>query len=267
MNCCPGLTGRWSWRSFRSLHDRDLLAPDVRPWQRGWRHTRASGGGKSAVSRKQTRPQRNPLLAGAETAMHRAAQRAQKRALETAAHARRRYGRQEIGTTCVTVTIRNPADPNRAWEGPFLVDAGATDSLVPRPHLESIGLRPKGRRVCELPDGREITMEITTADIEFMGEIVGGTILFGGHRRRTVAREDRPGIRRHRNRSEQSTAQETAVGAPQESPAGNLIALSTLGADHPCVSSTLHDCTTPPPMRTPSRRSTTCSARSAPTCA
>ena len=129
--------------------------------------------------RKQTRPQRNPLLAGAETAMHRAAQRAQKRALETAAHARRRYGRQEIGTTCVAVTIRNPADPNRAWEGPFLVDAGATDSLVPRPHLESIGLRPKGRRVCELPDGREITMEITTADIEFMGEIVGGTILFG----------------------------------------------------------------------------------------
>ena len=129
--------------------------------------------------RKQTLPQRNPLLAGAETAMHRAAQRAQKRALETAAHARRRYGRQEIETTCVTVTIRNPADPNRAWKGPFLVDAGATDSLVPRPHLESIGLRPKGRRVCELPDGREITMEITTADIEFMGEIVGGTILFG----------------------------------------------------------------------------------------
>ena len=79
----------------------------------------------------------------------------------------------------VTVTIRNPADPDRAWEGLFLVDTGATDSLVPRPHLESIGLRPKGRRVYELADGSEITMEITTADIEFMGETVGGTILFG----------------------------------------------------------------------------------------
>lgn len=72
-----------------------------------------------------------------------------------------------------------PADPDRAWEGLFLVDTGATDSLVPRPRLESIGLRRKGRRVYELADGSEITMEITTADIEFMGETVGGTILFG----------------------------------------------------------------------------------------
>ena len=84
-----------------------------------------------------------------------------------------------MGATHVTVTIRNPADPDRVWEGLFLVDTGATDSLVPRPHLESIGLRPRGRRVCKLTDGSEITMEITTADIEFMGEIVGGTILFG----------------------------------------------------------------------------------------
>ena len=84
-----------------------------------------------------------------------------------------------MGATHVTVTIRNPADPDRSWEELFLVETGATDSLVPRPHLESIGLKPKGQRVYELADGREIKMDITTADIEFMGEIVGGTILFG----------------------------------------------------------------------------------------
>ena len=84
-----------------------------------------------------------------------------------------------MGATHVTVTIRNPADPDRAWEGLFLVDTGATDSLVPRPHLEAIGLRPKGQRVYELANGDELKMEITTADIEFMGEIVGGTVLFG----------------------------------------------------------------------------------------
>ena len=84
-----------------------------------------------------------------------------------------------MGATHVTVTIRNPADPDRSWEELFLVDTGATDSLVPRPHLESIGLKPKGQRVYELADGREIKMDITTADLEFMGEIVGGTILFG----------------------------------------------------------------------------------------
>ena len=84
-----------------------------------------------------------------------------------------------MGATHVTVLIRNPAHPERTWEGLFLIDTGATDSLVPRPHLEAIGLGPKGQRSYELADGREIKMDITTADIEFMGEIVGGTIIFG----------------------------------------------------------------------------------------
>ena len=84
-----------------------------------------------------------------------------------------------MGVTHVTVTIRNPADPDRAWEGLFLVDTGAMDSRVPRPHLEAIGLRPKGRRVYELANGDELEMEITVAEIEFMGEIVGGTVRFG----------------------------------------------------------------------------------------
>ena len=48
-----------------------------------------------------------------------------------------------MGATHVTVLIRNPADPDRTWEGLFLVDTGATDSLVPRPHLESIGLKAR----------------------------------------------------------------------------------------------------------------------------
>ena len=84
-----------------------------------------------------------------------------------------------MGATHASVTIRNPADPQRAWEGAFLVDTGATDSLVPRPHLEAIGLRPRGRREYVLADGREISVEIATAEIEVMGEIVGGTVLFG----------------------------------------------------------------------------------------
>ena len=45
-----------------------------------------------------------------------------------------------MGATHVTVAIRNPAEPDRVWEGLFLVDTGATDTLVPRPCLESIGL-------------------------------------------------------------------------------------------------------------------------------
>lgn len=84
-----------------------------------------------------------------------------------------------MGVTQVTVLICNPAEPDRTWEGLFLVDTGAIDSLVPWPQLEAIGLKPKGQRVYGLADGSEIRVDITTADIEFMGEIVGGTIVFG----------------------------------------------------------------------------------------
>lgn len=89
---------------------------------------------------------------------------------------RRAWG---MGATHVAVTIRNPAEPERAWEGLFLVDTGATDSLVPRAHMEAIGLAPKGNRTYELADGSELTLDVTTADIEFMDEIVGGTVIFG----------------------------------------------------------------------------------------
>ena len=84
-----------------------------------------------------------------------------------------------MGATHVTVTIRNPADPSRSWEGLFLVDTGATDSLAPRRHLEAIGLKARGRRVYETADGRQVTMDVTTGDIEFMGDFTAGRIVMG----------------------------------------------------------------------------------------
>lgn len=84
-----------------------------------------------------------------------------------------------MGATHVTVTIRNPAEPSREWEGLFLVDTGAADCLVPRGHLEAIGLVLKGQRVYETADGREVKLDVTTADIEFMGDLTAGIIIFG----------------------------------------------------------------------------------------
>ena len=84
-----------------------------------------------------------------------------------------------MGVTHVTVAIRNPAEPERVWEGLFLVDTGATDCLAPRQHLESIGLKPEGQRIYGLADGNEIRMDITVGRVEFMGEVVGATIVMG----------------------------------------------------------------------------------------
>ena len=84
-----------------------------------------------------------------------------------------------MGTTYVDVTIRNPADLQRSWTGKFLVDTGAFDSLVPRRHLEEIGLQPRGRRDYVLADGKAVVLDVTIAEIEFEGEIVGGTVVYG----------------------------------------------------------------------------------------
>lgn len=84
-----------------------------------------------------------------------------------------------MGITQVTVAVRNPARPKKFWEGLFLVDTGTVDCMVPGKRLRALGLRPRGKRVYELADGTEITMQVTVAEVEFMGERVGATVIFG----------------------------------------------------------------------------------------
>ena len=84
-----------------------------------------------------------------------------------------------MGLSHVQVTVRNPVDLSRIWEGAFLVDTGAIDSLVPRNRLEQIGLQPRDQRTYELADGREAVMDIAVAELEFMGDVVGATIVVG----------------------------------------------------------------------------------------
>ena len=84
-----------------------------------------------------------------------------------------------MGATFVAVAIRNPAEPERVWEGKFLIDTGAVDTLVPRQHLESIGLVPEERRTYGLADGSEIRLGIAGAKIEFLDESTWGTVIFG----------------------------------------------------------------------------------------
>lgn len=84
-----------------------------------------------------------------------------------------------MGATYVNVTIHNPAEPQRSWTDKFLVNNGVFNSLVPRTRLEAIGLEPRGRRVYTIADGRPVVLDIPVAEIEFEGEVVGGTIVYG----------------------------------------------------------------------------------------
>jgi clan AA aspartic protease len=84
-----------------------------------------------------------------------------------------------MGMTQVTVAVCNPGNPENRWEGLFLVDTGAVDCMVPRNRLNEIGIVPQGKRTYELADGTELAMEIGVAQVEFMGEFVGVTVIFG----------------------------------------------------------------------------------------
>ena len=84
-----------------------------------------------------------------------------------------------MGITQVTLAVCNPANPEKRWEGLFLVDTGAMDCMAPGNKLREIGIEPRGKRQYELADGSKISFDIGIAQIEIMGEIVGATIIFG----------------------------------------------------------------------------------------
>ena len=84
-----------------------------------------------------------------------------------------------MGITQVTAAVCNPGNPERRWEGLFLVDTGAIDCMVPGNHLREIGIKPDGKRTYELADGTEVAMDVAVARVEFMGEFVGATVIFG----------------------------------------------------------------------------------------
>ena len=84
-----------------------------------------------------------------------------------------------MGITQVTAAVGNPASPKKLWEGLFLVDSEAVDCKVPGKHLRALELKPRGKRTYELADGSEVTLDVTVAEVEFMGETVGATVIYG----------------------------------------------------------------------------------------
>ena len=55
----------------------------------------------------------------------------------------------------------------------------ATDSMAPASQLARIGITPVGKLAYELADGRLIEYEFGLAQIDFMGDITAGRVIFG----------------------------------------------------------------------------------------
>ena len=84
-----------------------------------------------------------------------------------------------MGLTKVTTRLVNLTTPDKFYEGLFLVDTGATDSMAPGDDLEKLGIRKEGKMACELAAGTVKEYPFGLARIEFMGETTAGRVIFG----------------------------------------------------------------------------------------
>ena len=81
--------------------------------------------------------------------------------------------------TNVTLSVKNPRDPKKSFEGEFLVDSGATYTVVPQMILKRLGLRPDRKESFSLADGRIIKRSVGSALFEFEGRKSAAPVLFG----------------------------------------------------------------------------------------
>lgn len=84
-----------------------------------------------------------------------------------------------MGLIHVTVTLRGLVPDRDAYEGRFLVDTGATDSMAPASELRRIGVEPVGRHRYQMADGSIQEYVFGLARIEVLGQVTAGRILFG----------------------------------------------------------------------------------------
>src|SRR6266545_4383918 len=86
---------------------------------------------------------------------------------------------EKVGFIHIPVSLKVLAGSEISYEAEFLVDTGATDSMAPASALARVGIKPVGKLPYQLADGRIVEYEFGLAQIEFMGEITAGRVIFG----------------------------------------------------------------------------------------
>ena len=84
-----------------------------------------------------------------------------------------------MGITKLPVEVGNPAFPDTTERLEFLVDSGATYSVVPAPVLERLGIKPFDEQEFRLADGSRIRRKKGTAHFKYEGRAGGADVIFG----------------------------------------------------------------------------------------
>jgi predicted aspartyl protease len=84
-----------------------------------------------------------------------------------------------VGLIHVKVSVSVPGGTVPGYEAAFLVDTGATDSMAAASDLSRAGIQPVGRKIYEMADGSVHEYPFGLAQIEVMGEVTAGRVIFG----------------------------------------------------------------------------------------
>lgn len=84
-----------------------------------------------------------------------------------------------MGLTKVTLKVRNVKDLKKVFIGEFLVDSGATHTVVPTEVLKKLGIKPHGEEMFVLADGEIIRRKVGSAFYEYDGKKAAAPVLFG----------------------------------------------------------------------------------------
>jgi len=84
-----------------------------------------------------------------------------------------------MGMTQVALKVKNPRNPRKSFIGKFLVDSGATYTVLPTKILSKLGIKPQREEEFSLADGTIIKRNVGSALYEFEGIEAAAPILFG----------------------------------------------------------------------------------------
>ena len=84
-----------------------------------------------------------------------------------------------MGLVYAVTEVTNITGGEGIYSMPFLVDTGATDTVIPANELDKIGVKREYKRNYELADGSIVSYDVGYAFIEINGEKVAANVVFG----------------------------------------------------------------------------------------
>ena len=84
-----------------------------------------------------------------------------------------------MGLVYAVTEVFNIAGGEECYSMPFLVDTGATDTIIPSNELERLGIKREGKRNYELANGTVVSLDVGYALLCVNGERVVANVVFG----------------------------------------------------------------------------------------